>query len=238
MPTPFVIVGGAGAVTAEAVADVLNDALAVEGVPEDVRASLGAREELPDTGWSDVVTGAGAVSHSSGVHTLSVDAGDGAEALYPSPVTPECPGVEIIARIDVTTGVPGSTWWAALELRAPDGSDALITQVTEAGAVQGWRVLATTGTLLASTGSVSLTSGDTYLRLVVAPYYAAYYYGTGSGSTPPTTWSTVHVVETDYNQHARGLLTRVGLRVGRVGGTGTFTTEFRDLQVRVLGLSL
>lgn len=226
-----------GAVTAEAVGEVLGDALAGEGVAEGVRGVLSEREALPDTGWTDVVTGTGAVSHASGVHTLSIAVGDGAETLYPSPATPECPALELIARIDVTSGAPASTWWAAIELRSPDGADALIAQVTEAGTVQAWRT--GTGTPLASSSSgvFNLTSGEAWLRLVVTPYYAAVYYGTGSGSTPPTSWTKVHQVETDPAHHARGAMNRVGLRVGRSGGSGTFVTEFRNVQARVLGIA-
>lgn len=231
------VLGGGGTASAEAVAEVLGDALAGEGVAEGVRGVLSEREALPDTGWTDVVTGTGAVSHASGVHTLSIAVGDGAETLYPAPSTPECPALELIARLDVSTGVPGSTWWGAIELRSPTGADALIAQVTEAGVVQAWR--SGTGTPLASTGSgvFSLTSGEAWLRLVVTPYYAAVFYGTGSGSTPPTSWTKVHQVETDAAQHARGAMTRVGLRVGRIGGSGTFTIEFRNVQARVLGIA-
>ena len=203
-------------------------------------AGLAARATLPSTGWTDDTSGAATVAHAGGVHTLSVGSGEVAEGIYPAPSTAECPALEFLARIDVTTGAPGTDWWAALELRSEDGADALIVQAIETGAVQAWRILSASGTMLvvSSSGAVNLTTGNTYLRLVVTPTLAAYYYGTGSGDTLPTSWTKVHEVAADAAQYARGALTRVGVRVGRTAsGSGTYTTEFRAVQVRVLGLA-
>lgn len=36
---------------------------------------------------------------------------------------------------------------------------------------------------------------------------------------------------------ARGAMAHVGLKCGRSGGSGTFTTEWRNVQTRVLGIS-
>lgn len=86
--------------------------------------------------------------------------------------------------------------------------------------------------------SVSLTSGDVWLRLVVTPSYAAAYYGTGSGSTAPTSWTLVTSTSTVVATLAAGRLSRVGLHAGRTSsGSGTYTVEWRDVQTRLLGLS-
>jgi len=229
---------GGGAVGDLSDVGAAGEALAQAETAAEALAELGARATLPSTGWTDVVTGTATVAHAAGVHTLSVGSGEAAEAHTPAPSTAECPALELIARIDVTTGAPGTDWWAAIELRSTDGADALITQVSQAGAVQAWRVLSTSGTMLASTGAVDLTTGNTYLRLVVTPAMVAYYFGTGSGDTPPTSWTKVREVAVDVGQYARGALTRVGVRVGRTAsGSGTYTTEFRAVQVRVLGLA-
>lgn len=219
---------------------VFGPILAAGGGAASTLADLAARAALPSTGWTDDTTGTATVAHAGGVHTLSVGSGEGAEGNYPAPSTAECPALELIARLDVTTGTPGSDWWAAIELRSEDGADALIAQVSQAGAVQAWRVLSTSGTMLASSsgGAVDLTTGNTYLRLVVTPTLAAYYYGVGSGDTLPTSWTKVHEVAADAAQYARGALTRVGVRVGRTAsGSGTYTTEFRAVQMRVLGIA-
>lgn len=156
---------------------------------------------------------------------------------HPAPAMSAAHALELIARFDVTTGVPATTWWGAIELCSADGTDSLSTRVTEAGAVQGWRVGLGVATMIAASGSVSRTSGETWLRLIVTASYAAYYYGTGSGSTAPTTWTKVTQVTADIAQYARGAMAHVGLKCGRSGGSGTFTTEWRNVQTRVLGIS-
>ena len=237
---PLLPAAGGGSVAAGDITDAgpTGVALVQAETAAEALAELGARGALPSAGWTDVVTGTATVAHAAGVHTLSVGSGERAEAHYPAPSTAECPALELLARIDVTTGAPGTDWWAAIELRSEDGADAIITQVSLAGAVQAWRVLSTTVTMLASTGAVDLTTGNTYLRLVVTPSLAAYFFGTGVGDALPTSWTKVHQVAVDVGQYARGALTRVGVRVGRTAsGSGTYTTEFRAVQVRVLGLA-
>lgn len=238
IPGGHMIVVGGGAVTAEAVGEVLGDALSGEGVASGVLGVLSARITLPDTGWTDAVTGTATAAHSSGVHTLGTDSGGGVLSHRASPSTPECPAIEIVGRFDVTTGAPGSAWWSGPSLSNAADTYGYIAQVAESGAVALWHAHGSGYSLVGSAGSVSLTSGDVWLRLVVTPSYAAAYYGTGSGSTPPTSWTLVASTATVVATLAAGRLSRVGLRAGRTSsGSGTYTVEWRDVQTRPLGLA-
>lgn len=44
-------------------------------------------------------------------------------------------------------------------------------------------------------------------------------------------------VDAAFAELARGAMAHVGLKCGRSGGSGTFTTEWRNVQTRVLGIS-
>ena len=230
--------GGGSTVTAEAVAEVLGDALAGEGVPGGVREALAARETLPDTGWTDVATGTATAAHSGGVQTLGANSASLVRSHRVAPSTPECPAIEIVGRFDVTTGAPATQWWSGLSVSSAADTYGYIAQVAESGAVALWHAHGSGYSLVGSSGSVSLTSGDVWLRLVVTPSYAAAYYGTGSGSTAPTSWTLVASTTTVAATLAEGRLSRVGLRAGRTAsGSGTYTTEWRDVQARILGLA-
>ena len=85
---------------------------------------------------------------------------------------------------------------------------------------------------------MSLTSGDVWLRLVVTPSYAAAYYGTGSGSTPPTSWTLVASTATVVATLAAGHLNKIGLHAARASsGSGTYTIEWRNVTERLLGVA-
>ena len=197
------------------------------------------RTAVADTGWTDAVTGTATAAHSSGVHTLGTDNGGSVLSHRAAPSTPEYPAIEIIGRFDVTTGAPGTGWWSGFGLRNAANTYGYLVQVAESGAVALWHAHGTGYSLVGSAGSVSLTSGDVWLRLVVMPSYAAAYYGTGSGSTPPTSWTLVASTTTVVATLAAGHLSRVGLHAGRAAsGSGTYTVEWRDVQTRLLGLSL
>lgn len=201
-------------------------------------ALLGARVAVPDAGWTDVITGTATASHSGGVQTLGTDNGGSVRSHRAAPSTPECPAIEIIGRFDVTTGAPATGWWSGPSLSNAADTYGYIAQAQESGAVALWHAHGTGYSLVGSAGSVSRTSGDVWLRLVVTPSYAAAYYGTGSGSTPPTSWTLVASTATVAATLAAGHLSRVGLRAGRTAsGSGTYTVEWRDVQTRILGLS-
>lgn len=224
--------------TLRSTAPDLAAALAGEGVASGVLGVLSARITLPDTGWTPAVTGTATAAHSSGVHTLGTNSGGGVLSHRASPSTPECPALEIIGRFDVTTGAPATGWWSGPSLSNAADTYGYIAQVAESGAVALWHAHGSGYSLVGSAGSVSLTSGDVWLRLVVTPSYAAAYYGTGSGSTAPTSWTLVTSTSTVVATLAAGRLSRVGLRAGRAAsGSGTYTVEWRDVQTRLLGLA-
>lgn len=201
-------------------------------------ALLGARVAVPDAGWTDVITGTATASHSGGVQTLGTNNGGSVLSHRAAPSTPECPAIEIVGRFDVTTGAPGSAWWSGFGLRNAADTYGYLVQAQESAAVALWHAHGSGYSIVGSAGSVSLTSGDVWLRLVVTPSYAAAYYGTGSGSTAPTSWTLVTSTSTVVATLAAGRLSRVGLHAGRTSsGSGTYTVEWRDVQTRLLGLS-
>ena len=223
-PSTFVVLDPAGVGTSISAADA--------------RAALGARVAVPDTGWTDVIAGTASVTHTGGVQTLNVNSGGGVLSHRASLASPECPALELIGRLDVTTGTPGTAWWSGLSLGSAADNYGYIAQVADAGAVQLWQAHSSGYSLVGSAGSVSLTSGDTYIRLVVTPSYAAASYGTGSGSTAPTSWTVAASVAITTATLAASRLDRVGLRAGRTAsGSGTYTAEWRNVQARILGLS-
>lgn len=242
-PDTVVTLNSSGVGAARTYAEVVGDGLdawleADEENRAGLREALGQRSAVPDTGWTDDITGAATATHSGGVQTLGTDSGGGVRAHRASPATPECPAIEIIGRFDVTTGAPATGWWSGLSLSNSADSYGFVAQVAESAAVALWQANGYGYSLVGSAGSVSLTSGDVWLRLVVTPSYAAAYYGTGSGSTPPTSWTYVTSTNTTAATLAAGYLSRVGLRAGRAAsGSGTYTVEWRDVQTRVLGLS-
>lgn len=234
----YIIGGGGGSVTAAAVGAVLADATAEAGVAEDVRAVLAGREALPDTGWTDNVTGTATAAHSSGVHTLGTNASGAVMAHRATTTSPECPAIEIIGRFDVTTGVPGTGWWSGLLLANTANTYGYLVQVVETKAVQLWHAHGSGYSLVGSAGSVSLTSGDVWLRLIATPSYIAASYGTGSGSTPPTSWTTVAYANTVAGTLAAGHLNRIAVHAARNGsGSGTYTVEWRNVTVKSLSIA-
>lgn len=234
--------GGGGSVAASDITDA--GAVGVDLVQAATAAEASAvlvpptRTTVANTGWTTAVTGSASASHAAGVHTLNVDSNSAVFTYLPAVVVPEAPELELIGRILVTTGAPGSAWWTVLSLGNAADNNVVIAQPIETGQVQFWTMVAGSGTLHAtSPGSISLTSGDDYVRLVVYPSYVAAYYGTGSGATAPTSWTLVGSVATPVALLAGGYLTQVGLRSGRTAsGSGTYTTEWRNVQTRALGL--
>lgn len=234
----YIIGGGGGSVTAAAVGAVLADATAEAGVAEDVRAVLAGREALPDTGWTDDVTGTATAAHSSGVHTLGTNASGAVMAHRATTTSPECPAIEIIGRFDVTSGAPATGWWSGFALLNAASTYSCLAQVVESGAVQLWHAHGSGYGLVGSGGSVSLTSGDVWLRLIVTPSYIAASYGTGSGSTPPTSWTTVAYANTVASTLAAGHLNRIAVHAARNGsGSGTYTVEWRNVTVKSLSIA-
>lgn len=239
--------GSGGATTMAALSDVGAAGLAVGQSVTDaaILAAITDRTTIPDTGWTDVTSGGGTVSRSAGVCTLSVASGQTVRSHRALAITPECPAVEVIARFDVTTGNPGSAWWSGFSIGAADDSYGLLVQVDDAGGVALWSNTGAGYSLAALAGAVSRTSGEVWLRLVLTPLYVAVYYGTGSGSTPPTSWTrTSYLVLSAVAGNAAvlmladGRLTRLQQHAGRASaGSGTYTVEWRDLQARILGLA-
>jgi hypothetical protein len=236
--------GGSASVAAGDITDAgaVGEAIVQAETAAEASAALvpSARTAVADTGWTDVVTGTASAAHASGVHTLSVNASGVVLAhRAASGVVAEAPELELVGRILVTSGAPGSTWWTVLSLGNSADTNAAIAQVKETGQVQLWTVVAAGATNhFTSAGSISLTSGEDWVRLVVRPAYVAAYYGTGSGSTPPMSWTFVGAVTTPPALVGGGLLTRVGLRAGRNGsGSGSYVTEWRGVATRPLGLT-
>lgn len=200
-------------------------------------SSLGVRSAIADTGWTDVTTGTASISRASGVHTLSVNASASAREYRATISTAECPAIEVMGRFQVTTGNPATSWATAIWLSNVSETHGFVCQVHETGKVGLYKGDGGFALVAMSASSVSLTS-LAWLRLVVTPSYAAAYYGSSGSSTPPTTWTLASSAATTLATLADGYLSHVSIRTQRSAtGSGTYTTEWQNLQWRILGVA-
>jgi hypothetical protein len=204
-------------------------------------ASLGVRTAIPDTGWTNTTSGTASITRVAGVHTFNVNANGFAIERRATISTAECPAIEVLGRINVTTGTPASAWYSSISLANTADTFGFIAQVHESqklGLYQnngaGWTQVAL------SAGIFSLGAGI-WIRLVVTPSYASCgWLATGTDTPPPagSEWNLGGTVATTIGTLAQSHLNQVGVRSGRPNtGSGTYTTEWTQLQWRILGVS-
>ncbi len=204
-------------------------------------SSLGVRTAIPDTGWTNTTSGTASITRVAGVHTFNVNANGFAIERRATISTAECPAIEVLGRINVTTGTPASGWYSSISLANTADTFGFIAQVHESqklGLYQnngaGWTQVAL------SAGIFSLGAGI-WIRLVVTPSYASCgWLATGTNTPPPagSEWNLGGTVATTIGTLAQSYLSQVGVRSGRPNtGSGTYTTEWTQLQWRILGVS-
>lgn len=196
-------------------------------------AALGAYQAVPDTGWTDT----GTVTHVAGVHTCSVAPSGDSAALRVTPVDPLAQGLELVARLDYTTGVPATDAWAYLGVTNAGRTHEYSVQVTYQGAVQMWWANGGGRAFLTATGSgaVDLTANTAWIRLVITGSIVAVYYATDASRPLRTGWTRVGSATTNADLLANGTLDRVLLGAGRdAAGSGTYTTAWSDVAYRAL----
>lgn len=227
---------GGGATTLAALTDIgaMGLSLGQSEDLSDVLAALGAYQSIGDTGWTDT----GTVAHAGGVCSLGVVASGDAAALRPTPVDPLAPGVELVGRLDYTTGVPATDAWTYLAITNTARDRGYLVQVTYLGEVQmysnvaggGWAFATGTGG-----GAVDLTANTAWLRLVVAPSYVATYYATGASRPARDGWTRLGSAAINTELLSHGALDRVMLGAGRsAAGAGTYTAAWSDVAYRAL----
>ena len=206
-------------------------------------SGLGVRTLAPDAGWTNTigtnqVGGTASVSIAAGVHTFTGQGGWYAIETHPAISTPECPAVEWMGRFNVVSGAPTNAWYTSLSITSATDSAGYLAQVLTDQTVSlyvraeggSWTVVSV------GPGIVSL-AGNTWIRLIVTPTYAAVYWGSSASSTPPTVWNLSSSVATTVAMLAGRSLTHFGVRQGRTGAGAAVTTEWTDLQYRILGVS-
>lgn len=211
--------------------DDLSDVVTAMGGSSPVLTELGAYQSIPDTGWTDT----GTVTHVTGVHTFSVASAGDSAALRSTIVDPFIQGVEIVGRLDFTTGVPATSTWAAFGVVNAARSYGYIVQAIEDGAVQmywanggGWAFLTATGG-----GAVNLTANTAWLRLVITPSYVATYYATGSARPARGGWTKLGSATTNADLLGNGTLDQIAIYAGRTAsGSGTYTVAWSDVTYR------
>lgn len=198
-----------------------------------VYASLGAYQSAPDTGWTDT----GTVTHVASVHTFSVTPSGDSAALRATLVDPLAQGIELVGRLDYTTGVPATSAWTAMGLMNSARTYGYIVQVIETGAVEmywanggGWAFITATGG-----GAVDLTANTAWLRLVATGHLIAVYYATGASRPARDGWTRVGNVTTNAEILANGTMDRIAIYAGRsAAGAGTYTVAWSDVSYRAL----
>ena len=204
-------------------------------------SSLGVRTLIADTGWTNTTSGTASITRVAGVHTFNVNANGFAIERRATISTAECPAIEVLGRINVTTGTPATAWYSSISLANAADTFGFIAQVHESqklGLYQnngaGWTQVAL------SAGIFSLGAGI-WIRLVVTPSYASCgWLATGTNTPPPagSEWNLGGTVATTIGTLAQSHLNQVGVRSGRPNtGSGTYTTEWTQLQWRILGVS-
>lgn len=204
-----------------------------------------AWQALPDTGWT-AATWEASASITAGVATITVTGSSNGFGgrLRRSPFgdavpmgLPEAPRFELRARI-IETATPGNDHangivWTGGAFGAERGyrvmltpNDVFMQRATSAGS---WSTQGFAG------GSLSATNGTTWLSLVVTPLGVIGRYGTGAGTAPPTTWSTITTVAADAALYLGGVMGEVGVFSLRTAHNGDpYTCTFDGIAVRSL----
>lgn len=199
------ILGGDGAsVTAEAVADVLGDALSGDGVAAGVREVLADSTTYAFASATGVTLDNGSVGGSAsvtgGVLRCTVPATPAAR-YYGG--TLEAPHGDVAVPRDATGRQP-IRWRARVRVAAvPSGTIAYFLAVSAGGSHRAGIFLVGDGSGRSEDNSaptgygaagwsagVVPTDGTGWLEIEVCGSVGTYRYGTGTTSTPPTTWTT------------------------------------------------
>jgi hypothetical protein len=143
-----------------------------------------------------------------------------------------------MGRFTVVTGNPTNAWYTSLSITSATDSAGYLAQVLTDQTVSLYvRAEGGSWTLVSvGLGLIPLVSG-VWIRLVVTPTYAAAYWGASGSSTPPSIWTLSSSVATTVAMLAGRSLTHFGVRQGRTGAGAAVTTEWTDLQYRILGVS-
>lgn len=202
-----------------------------------VRTALGAYTTLPDSGWTQTRTGTATATRTGGVTTLTADSAERVLHSCVADVDPAAPNIDITARFDYTSGAPTGSYFALCLFESTSEQYGYLVQVDDAGVVRLYHVNGGSATQIAFVGTVSLTSGTVWLRLVVtAGAIVRAFHGSGSGPTPPTSWTYVGGSHSTSGMTA-AVLSLLGVRLVRNAGTGTYTVDVSDLQTRTPGLA-
>ena len=202
-------------------------------------AALAAYGTLPDSGWTATTSGTATASRSGGVTTLTADSGGVVLHSLPGYIDPAAPAIDVVARFDYTSGAPATAIYLALGVfDTVSQQNGFLVQVSNAGIVYLFSFAGGTPSQLAFVGTVSVTSGTVWLRLVVTPAgIARAYHGSGSGPTPPSTWTYVGGGQSVSAITTAPLPLLCARLFREASGSGTYTVTISDLQVRVPGLS-
>lgn len=206
-------------------------------------SGLGVRTLAPDAGWTNTigtnqVGGTASVSIAAGVHSFTGQGGGFAIETRPAISTPECPAVEWMGRFTVVSGAPTNAWYTSLSITSATDSAGYLAQVLTDQTVHLYtRAEGGSWTLVSVGPGIVSLAGNTWIRLIVTPTYAAVYWGSSASSTPPTIWNLSSSVATTVAMLAGRSLTHFGVRQGRTGAGAAVTTEWSSLQYRILGVS-
>lgn len=204
-------------------------------------SSLGVRTLIADTGWTNTISGTASISIVSGTHTFNVNANGFAIERRATISTAECPAIEVLGRINVTTGTPATAWYSSLSLANTADTYGFLAQVHQDGKLGLYQNNGAGWTQVALSALAFALGAGIWVRLVVTPSYASCGYAATGTNTPPsdsTLWNLGGTVATTVGTLAQGYLNQVGVRSGRSNtGSGTYTTEWTQLQWRILGVS-
>jgi hypothetical protein len=202
-------------------------------------------QALPSDGWTEVNGGFGTGSVSAGVATIDVTGVNNtdtvrlhrAEALC----HPLAPAFEFVARIRETASPASSVhrgWGIALTTSAFGVGYRVEMAYTSPFGDANTRAQVNTGGGWGGGGNEaapSFTDGTGWLRLVVSPTGVFTYYGTGVGTTPPTSWNLIHAFTPAAAVFAAGATTRLTVYCRLdASRSGDWTVEFANMAVRSL----
>jgi hypothetical protein len=188
-------------------------------------AGLDGSLKIPsDASWT--VVGTGTATATSGELNLSCASAfpSGAIAmLTTAPTSPHFYAIELLARIQsnsLSTG--GSGYALSLGFTTSAQNRGYRIRLDQAGNISDRVNTAGTWNFTGSSYSpgLSWSTGTTWLRMIVTNGYIQLYYGTGVGTTIPTSWSLAHLVATpDTTLIRNGTLDRLELLLEHFNAT-------------------
>ena len=239
-------IGGGGSVTAEAVAEVLGDALAGEGVADGVREILEliiTPSLASATGWT-TTNGSGTASITSNVARLQLGSGvttalwanhakvTRAHGLNPFASSLRC-------RVAAWTGGDSGNVYLALGMRAGTSSnEGLFANIRgNGGALTLYAESVSGGGSLGSSSPSrsDLAGGQFWVRLDLTPHGPALFTGVGSGGAEPPRWNVVGSSTSTAGWRSDWLETiTLSLGAGGGGSPDNVTVDLDNITVRGL----